>query len=157
MREKGSTSERQICLLLDSSTDNKNRIKTLENSLNKINEDLKQYKPANQVIREESNQDDRTDSKKDLFRDSHSSFRSSVAGNLNPIRNNSILKLNNNKMQGIQDSIKLINTRVGSLIDRVNRMEDEKKKWDLQQFGSSLPKIDKQNKSNVNPIEIIKK
>lgn len=41
MREKGSTSERQICLLLDSSTDNKNRIKTLENSLNKINEDLK--------------------------------------------------------------------------------------------------------------------
>lgn len=157
MREKGSTSERQICLLLDSSTDNKNRIKTLENSLNKINEDLKQYKPANEVIREESNQDDRNDSKKDLFRDSHSSFRSSVAGNLNPIRNNSILKLNNNKMQGIQDSIKLINTRVGSLIDRVNRMEDEKKKWDLQQFGSSLPKIDKQNKSNVNPIEIIKK
>lgn len=157
MREKGSTSERQICLLLDSSTENKNRIKTLENSLNKINEDLKQYKPANEVIREESNQDDRNDSKKDLFRDSHSSFRSSIAGNLNPIRNNSILKLNNNKMQGIQDSIKLINTRVGSLIDRVNRMEDEKKKWDLQQFGSSLPKIDKQNKSNVNPIEIIKK
>lgn len=51
----------------------------------------------------------------------------------------------------------MMNNRMSSLVDRLNRMEDEKKKWELQQFGSSLPKIDKENKSNVNPIEIIKK
>lgn len=50
-----------------------------------------------------------------------------------------------------------MNGRMSWLIDRVNKMEDDKKKWDLQQLGSSLPKIDKENKSNVNPIEIIKK
>lgn len=52
MREKNSTSERQICLLLDSSTDSKNRIKALESSLTKINEEIKEYRPANEVIRE---------------------------------------------------------------------------------------------------------
>ena len=57
----------------------------------------------------------------------------------------------------MEETIKLMNGRMSSLIDRVNRMEDEKKRWELQQFGSSLPKIDKENKSNVNPIEIIKK
>lgn len=157
MREKNSTSERQICLLLDSSTDSKNRIKALESSITKINEEIKEYRPANEVIREQVNEDDNNSSRKDLFRDSHSSFRSSIGGNLNPIRNNSILKMNNNKIQGIEETLKLMNGRMSWLIDRVNKMEDDKKKWDLQQLGSSLPKIDKENKSNVNPIEIIKK
>mgnify|MGYP007068597368 CR=1 FL=1 len=29
------------------------------------------------------------------------------------------------------------------MIDRVNKMEDGQKKWEMSQFGSSLPKIDK--------------
>lgn len=50
-----------------------------------------------------------------------------------------------------------LSTKYAGLIDRVNKMEDEKKKWDMGGFGSTLPKIDKENKSNVSPIEIIRK
>lgn len=160
MREKGSTSERQLCLLLDSSNDHKNKLKTLENSLNKIADEIKEYKAGNEVIREEANEDDSVasnNSKRDIFRESNSSFRSSIQGNLNPIRNNSILKINNNKIEGLEETIKSMNSKIVGLIDRLNKMEDEKKRWELQQFGSSLPKIDKENKSNVNPLEIIKK
>jgi hypothetical protein len=51
--------------------------------------------------------------------------------------------LSNNKIEGIEEMVKGVNVKVAGLVERVNRMEDERKKWDMQQYSSSLPKIDK--------------
>lgn len=75
-----------------------------------------------------------------------------MAGNLHPIRNNSILKANSNKLENLEENVKVLNSKTSTLIDRLNKMEDDRKKMELNQFSSSLPKIEKENKSNVNPI-----
>lgn len=52
--------------------------------------------------------------------------------------------------------MKQMNSKIANVIQRLNKMEDERKR-EMSGFGSSLPKIDKQNKSNINPLEIIRK
>ena len=49
----------------------------------------------------------------------------------------------------MEEGMKKLSAKVASCIDRMNKMEDEKKKFDSFQ-SSLLPKIDKENKSNVN-------
>lgn len=44
-------------------------------------------------------------------------------------------------------------TKIGTLVDQLNKMEDERKRWGMSGDSSLLPKIDKENKAtNINPI-----
>lgn len=51
-----------------------------------------------------------------------------MAGNLHPIRNNSILKANSNKLESLEENVKVLNSKTSTLIDRLNKMEDDRKK-----------------------------
>ena len=89
-----------------------------------------------------------------MFRDSHSSFRSSLS-NLAPVRSPSALRQNNLLLETLEDTIKKMNLKISVLVERINKMEDERKKW----LGDGLlSKTDKENKStSVNPIEMIRR
>ncbi len=77
-----------------------------------------------------------------MFRDSRSSFRSSVTAGLGPLRPSNIIKQNNNRIESIEDTVKKLSQKLATFVERVNKMEDEKKKFgDFQ--SNLLPKIDK--------------
>lgn len=65
----------------------------------------------------------------DIFRDSRSSFRSSVTAGLGPLRPSNIIKQNNNRIENIEDNMKKLSQKLSTFVERVNRMEDEKKKF----------------------------
>lgn len=69
-----------------------------------------------------------------------------------------MLKQNNNRVEALEETVKKMTTKIGTLVDQLNKMEDERKRWGMGGDSSLLPKIDKENKAtNINPIEIIKK
>ena len=64
-----------------------------------------------------------------MFRDSRSSFRSSITAGLGPLRPSNIIKQNNNRIQSIEENMKKMASKLSTFIERVNKMEDEKKKF----------------------------
>lgn len=110
----------------------------------------------NEDTMKEDEEEDDSKNKLDPFKDSRSSFRSSNTAGLGPLRPSTIIKQNNNRIDNLEETVKKQAAKLATFVERVNKMEDEKKKFG--EFQSSLlPKIDKENKSNVNHFEIIKK
>lgn len=44
-------------------------------------------------------------------------------------------------MEALEETIKKLNVKLGTTIDRLNKMEDERKKWGFGQ-GGLLPRIE---------------